>query len=415
TTFSTSGTKVNNVTITALDEMDPEESDNTANATVQVIEPDITPPPGTADLTISKAVSSSSPYNLGDEVTWVVTLLNKGPGNATNISVTEDFSGLTGLMDLQAIASVGDYNSATGVWNITELKNDTTATLTLTTTFSTAGTKKNEVTITALNETDPNPDDNSDDAIVPYNVTEIIPGDSPVSANLVIRPTTLNLNSKGVFTVYVTIADFANRSQNEFNKPQVDSSSTLACEGAERIRVAVSNKDGGTLIAKFHRYDLENVTSGEGVKINCSGTLVVDGEAINVEGSDTIRVMGEKKGLDKILSGLWKFLGVEKDDVEINESEDGNITMTLTLNPDNFRNAAQERKALKNNDESADRTGNKNGPSFDTRGEKDRSSRETVNDKQNKGNNAVKVTEKGNNDNERDGGSDGKSNGKKNS
>ena len=116
------------------------------------------------------------------------------------------------------------------------------------------------------------------------------------------------------------------------------------------IRASVSNKDGGTLIAKFHRYDLENVTSGNGVTINCSGTLVVNGKPINVEGSDTIRVIGEKKGLDKILSGLWKFLGVEKDDVTITEGEDGNITVTLSLNPDNFRNPGLAKKILKYED-----------------------------------------------------------------
>ena len=49
--------------------------------------------------------------------------------------------------------------------------------------------------------------------------------------------------------------------------------------------------------------------------VNCSGTLSVDGQSIYVEGSDTIRVIGEKKGLDKLFSDLKKFLGVEKDEV----------------------------------------------------------------------------------------------------
>ncbi len=169
-----------------------------------------------------------------------------------------------------------------------------------------------------------------------------------MSANLVIRPTTLNLNSKGVFTVYVSLAGAGFKSSEGSKKPRIDyANSSLTCSGADMVRASVSNKDGGTLIAKFHRYDLENVTPGDGVIINCSGTLKVDDQSVTVEGNDTIRVIGDKKGLDKILSRLWKFLGIEKDDIEINESEDGNVTVTFTLNPDNFKNSGQVKKLLK--------------------------------------------------------------------
>ena len=157
------------------------------------------------------------------------------------------------------------------------------------------------------------------------------------------------------------------------------------------IGASVSNKDGGTLIAKFHRYDLENVTTGNGVKINCSGILVVNGKPVTIEGSDTIRVIGEKKGLDKILSGLWKFLGVEKDDISINESEDGNITVTLSLNPDNFRNPGLAKKILKYEDnESAAGNNNETRPSVNVREEKEQPSKNTGKTKQinkNNGNN----------------------------
>jgi uncharacterized repeat protein (TIGR01451 family) len=367
TTFNTSGNKINNVTISGRDQTDPDLTANSATATVEIKEKEIIPPPGLkADLTISKTVSSSGPYNLQDNVTWVVTLQNKGPDNATNITVAEDLSGLTGLHDVSASASLGTYNSMTNIWNITELKNATSATLTITTTFSTAGKKINRVAITALNETDPYPDDHSANATVQYNTTESIPPDVPVSATLVIKPTTLNLKSKGVFTVYVALAGIADTpSSDSRNKPRIDyNNSSLTCGGAEMIRASVSNKDSGTLIAKFHRSDLENISSGKGVKINCSGTLVVNGKPINIEGSDTIRVIGEKKGLDKILSGLWKFLGVEKDDVTITEGEDGNITVTLSLNPDNFRNSGLAKKILKYEDnQSASRTGNETGRS----------------------------------------------------
>ena len=129
---------------------------------------------------------------------------------------------------------------------------------------------------------------------------------------------------------------------------------SLTCGEAEMIRASVSDKDGGTLIAKFHRYDLENVTSGTGVMINCSGTLSVNGTRIPVKGSDTIRVIGEKKGLEKVLSQLSKFLGIEKEDIEINESEDAGVTVKFTLNPDSFKNPGQAKKLIKNQDTGSD-------------------------------------------------------------
>ena len=228
-----------------------------------------------------------------------------------------------------------------------------------------------------------------------------------------IKPTTLNLNSKGVFTVYVTIAGIAEKSPaDQRNKPRFDeNNSSLTCGEAEMIGASVSNKDGGTLIAKFHRYDLENVTSGNGVKINCSGTLVVNGKPVTIEGSDTIRVIGEKKGMDKILSGLWKFLGIEKDDISVNESEDGNITVTLSLNPDNFRNPGLAKKILKYEDnESATGTDNETRLSVET--QKEDTVKNNGNSKQIRENDPNNKPGKGNN-NKNDDESDGKSNGKK--
>jgi uncharacterized repeat protein (TIGR01451 family) len=418
TNFSTSGDKVNKINITALDGTDPDVTDNSAEVMVQIKEKEITPPQAPkADLTISKRVSSTGPFEIDDNVTWVVTLWNHGPDNATNITVAEDVSDLTGLKDLTAVASLGTYNASTKLWNISKLENATSATLTLTTNFSISGKKTNRVIITALNETDPHRDDNSAHATVLFNTTDIITPGSPGSGNLTIKPTSLNLKSNGVFTVYVTLAGFAEMAPDgNSNKPRIDyDNSSLTCSGADMVRASVSNKDGGTIIAKFHRQDLENVTAGDGVQVNCSGTLSVNGETINVTGYDTIRVIGEKSEMDKIFSRLWKFLGISQDDVEITEGEDGNATLIISLNPDNFKNFGQIKKTLKNQDnESATDAANETELSDKNQSVKEHSSKDNGNSKQIKETNADKKTEKGNNDkNERDDESAGNSNGKK--
>ncbi len=327
-----------------------------------------------ADLTVLKVVNSTGPYETDDEVTWVVTLRNNGPGNATNISIAEDISSLAGLKNITAVAAVGTYNTTTNIWTIDKLENASYTTLTLRTTFGIVGNKTNKITIAALNETDTILNNNHAEATVRINETanttpQIIQPYTPISAKMVIKPTTLNLKSNGIFTVYVSLDGAGlNPAGDERKKPRIDYANTsLTCSGAEFVRATTSNKDGGTLIAKFSRADLRNVTPGNGVIINCSGTLAVNGVIIPVEGSDTIRVIGEKKGLDSVLSRLWKFLGIEKDDVQITEDEDGNITVTLSLDPDNFKNPGQAKKTIKSKDSESDTEGSETAGSDQSR------------------------------------------------
>ncbi len=373
-----------------------------------------------ADLNISKGVSSNGPYEIDDEVTWVVTVWNNGPANATSITIAEDFSSLTGLKNLTTVAGRGTYNTTTNIWNIDALENASYTTLTLKTTFNTTGNKINKVTITALNETDPVVNNNHAEATGRINASgtvtpQITPRYPTGATDLVIRPTTLNLKGKGVFTVYVSLAGLLSADSGG-KKPRIDyANSSLSCGGADLVRATVSGRDNGTLIAKFHRQDLENVTPGEGVRINCSGTLAVNGTMIPVAGYDTIRVIGEKKGLDNVLSRLWKFLGIEKDDVEITEGEDGNITVTLSLNPDNFKNPGQVKKILKIKEpESETATGNESAVSDQSRGGREKNPKNNDNEQIREKNTDNKPDTGNKGSDKHDNESQGKSNGKKN-
>ena len=125
------------------------------------------------------------------------------------------------------MAGLGRYNTTTNIWNIDELKNASYTTLTLKTTFNTSGNKINKVNITALNETDPILNNNHAEATVRFNVSGNITPDSRVSANLVIKPTTLNLKSKGVFTVHVSLTGAGLKpAADERKKPRIDYANT---------------------------------------------------------------------------------------------------------------------------------------------------------------------------------------------
>ncbi len=360
-----------------------------------------------ADLNVTKVVGSTGPYAVNDSVTWIVTVWNNGPDDASDIMLKEDISQLSGHGDISVAVDNGTYDDAAGNWTIPSLANASSASLTLVTNFSTPGKKINGISITNQTPGDSILGDNSAESSVDIFDKLLL------SADLKIKPTTLNIDSKGVFTVFITL-NVPKSDGAEAAKPKIDfATSTLTCSEAEMIRATTSNKDGGTLMAKFYREDLRNVTNGTGVMVNCSGTLMVDGESIYVEGSDTIRVI-ERKGLDKIFSDLKKFLGVEKDETDINRTEDGTATTAVTLNV-NGLNKGQVKKLTRNSgDQSVTTTATRN-PADKTRGPKEETGKNNDKGKDLQENNTGDSSGKGtSNANKPVNESPGQSNGKKN-
>ncbi|MCP4499941.1 MAG: DUF11 domain-containing protein, partial [Deltaproteobacteria bacterium] len=117
----------------------------------------------TADLQVSKTVSDPTP-NVGDNITFTVTVTNAGPNVATGIELTDTFptSGLS--LDIAGIVeSQGSYDPGTGIWTIGTLQTNTSVTLNLPATVlaPAAGTipspQTNTAEITAVVEPDPTP------------------------------------------------------------------------------------------------------------------------------------------------------------------------------------------------------------------------------------------------------------------
>ena len=112
-----------------------------------------------ADLRLSQTVSNPAP-NVGESVTFVVSLHNDGPDAATNVSVRDQVpAGLT----LQSFnASQGSFNSLTGIWNLGTVASAGSATLSLVTRVDSAGTHTNFAEVIASDQFDPDssPDTN---------------------------------------------------------------------------------------------------------------------------------------------------------------------------------------------------------------------------------------------------------------
>src|SRR5262249_17301049 len=66
-------------------------------------------------LAIVKIVDDANP-NVGDTVTFKITVTNNGPNTATNVTVQELMD--SGLKFVSATPSQGGFNQSTGIWTV---------------------------------------------------------------------------------------------------------------------------------------------------------------------------------------------------------------------------------------------------------------------------------------------------------
>ena len=153
----------NTGSISHADQVDPNTANNTASATET---------PQVADLSVSKMVSNATP-NVGDTITFTVTLSDQGPDAATNVKLSDLLP--AGLTFVGATPSQGTYNSATGIWDVGTLANGAQTVLTIGATVVSPGTQTNTAAISHADQFDPITANNSASA------TEAPPADLQVA------------------------------------------------------------------------------------------------------------------------------------------------------------------------------------------------------------------------------------------
>lgn len=101
---------VANTAEVANDIADPIDDNNSATESTTVNEP---PPPGDpmADLVITKG-DEVDPVLVGDEITWAISVTNKGPDDATDVSVTDELP--AGVTFVSANSSEGSCSDSGG-------------------------------------------------------------------------------------------------------------------------------------------------------------------------------------------------------------------------------------------------------------------------------------------------------------
>ena len=119
--------------------------------------------PQQADLALTKTVSDATP-NVGDTITFTVTLANLGPDAATGVTVLDLLpAGLT-LMSFNP--SRGTYTPATGVWDVGTIDPSAAQTLTLTASVDVPNPATNTAAVGDADQFDPDPTNNSAAATV---------------------------------------------------------------------------------------------------------------------------------------------------------------------------------------------------------------------------------------------------------
>lgn len=146
------GDLINTASITS-NETDSNSSNNFITQTLTVNPVD----PAPVDLELTKTVSNSNP-NVGDQITFTLTLTNKGPGIASSIKVADILP--PGLSFISANSIQGTYDSNTGIWDVGNMRDNLTRTLNISAQVNTPGSIITNATLLSLGETDLNPGNN---------------------------------------------------------------------------------------------------------------------------------------------------------------------------------------------------------------------------------------------------------------
>src|SRR5262249_1572487 len=184
-TFVSAAAQINTAAVSHSDQFDPSAGNNTAS---------VTETPQRADLQVSKSVSNPTP-NVGQNITYTISLTDNGPDPATNVTVQDALP--AGVSFVSATPSQGSYSSATNVWTVGTVNPGAPQTLIIVVLVTAANPQANTAAVSHSDQFDPNPANNSDTAAT--NPHQADPALAKMGSNA--RP---NVGDTVTFTVTLT-------------------------------------------------------------------------------------------------------------------------------------------------------------------------------------------------------------------
>jgi uncharacterized repeat protein (TIGR01451 family) len=209
---ATAGILTNTAVVTSTT-ADPIPINNTATETTTVIP--------LADLAVAKTVDLPLPSE-GMTVTYVITVTNNGPHQATGVVMRDN---LPGGVTYASDSGGGAYNNSTGLWTVGALANGSSRSLTLSGTVNSGSvntTITNTASLSQTDQADPNSSNNSAQAassVLPtlsIGDVSVLEGNSGTTA--VLFTVTLSSTSPQTVTVdFTTTSGTATSSNSDFN------------------------------------------------------------------------------------------------------------------------------------------------------------------------------------------------------
>lgn len=201
-TATTIGAKTNSAEVTAVDQFDPDSTENN-NVTTEDDQASVVVTPNSADLSLTKQVNNATP-NKNENVVFSLTVTNSGPQSATNVTVADALpAGLTFVSS--APSGTTTYSSGTGVWTVGTLASGGSETLQITATVATLGAKTNTAQVSASDQFDtdstPNNSVTTEDDQASVVVT---PNSTDLSVTKTVSSAAPALGNNVTFTVTVT-------------------------------------------------------------------------------------------------------------------------------------------------------------------------------------------------------------------
>lgn len=198
--------------VTSSDLPDPDSTPNNSNPG-EDDQDDDTLTPQQADLSLTNTINVATP-NVGQNVVFTLTVTNGGPDAATNVAVTDAIpAGMSYVSDNGG----GSYNSGTGTWTVGTVNNGANASIQITASVDTAGTKSYTAQVNASDQHDPdstagNSDPDEDDQasadltpqLADLTLTKRVTNDNPViGQNVVFTLTVVNNGPDGADNIEV--------------------------------------------------------------------------------------------------------------------------------------------------------------------------------------------------------------------
>ncbi len=162
-----SGGSISNTASATSTSSDPTPANDSATAVVGGA-------PADADVSISKTVSGANNVDVGANVSYLLSVSNAGPADATGVVVTDSLPATLTYVSNSCGAS---YVAPTLTWTIGALANGASATCTLVATVGNSGQISNTANVSATN-TDPNSANNSGTAVITGAVQVAVPANS---------------------------------------------------------------------------------------------------------------------------------------------------------------------------------------------------------------------------------------------